>query len=118
MVDFLLSVVPLFIFVAVATASPGGATTLAAASGVQFGFRRSIPLIAGISCGLASLAIAAALGLATILLAVPMLQAFVKGIGTAYLLWLAWKIGSKDLSSTVMESRWSLISHLLNGGNI
>lgn len=94
MSDFLLAASPLVLFAAVATASPGGATTLATASGVQFGFRRSIPLMTGISFGLASLASASALGLAAFLLAVPLLQTLVKGIGTVYLLWLAWKIGS------------------------
>lgn len=90
----LTSALPLILFACVATVSPGGATTLATASGVQFGFRRSIPLILGISFGLASLAGASALGLAAVLLAAPVLQTLVKGVGTIYLLWLAWKVGS------------------------
>ena len=46
----------LIVFVIVATITPGGATTLATASGTQFGFRRSVPLLGGIALGLASLA--------------------------------------------------------------
>ncbi len=87
------SLAPLILFAAVVTVTPGGATTLATASGAQFGFRRSIPLMAGIAVGLASLAAAAAAGLAGVLLAVPALAAAMKLAGTAYLLWLAWKIG-------------------------
>lgn len=87
------SIAPLIVFAVAATISPGGATTLATASGAQFGFRRSVPLMLGIAVGLASLAAAAAAGLASILLAAPSLQIAMKAIGSVYLLWLAWKVG-------------------------
>ncbi|WP_118178776.1 LysE family translocator [Paraburkholderia phosphatilytica] len=86
------SILPLLLFVAVATVTPGGATTLATASGARFGFIRSIPLMLGIAMGLALLAAVAALGLSGLLLAMPSLQTAVKAIGSAYLLWLAWRI--------------------------
>ncbi|MGF6545342.1 LysE family translocator [Paraburkholderia youngii] len=86
------SILPLVLFVAVATATPGGATTLATASGARFGFVRSIPLMLGIALGLALLAALAALGLGGLLLALPSLQTAVKALGSAYLLWLAWRI--------------------------
>lgn len=89
------SLAPLALFVAVSTGSPGGATTLATASGVNFGFRRSLPLIAGIAAGLASMAAAAAAGLASTLLAVPSLQLALKAGGSLYLLWLAWQLGRR-----------------------
>ena len=83
---------PLAVFAVVATITPGGATTLATASGAQFGFRRSVPLMAGIAVGLASLAAAAAAGLASFLLAAPSMQIAMKLVGSAYLLWLAWQV--------------------------
>ncbi|MFD1559856.1 LysE family translocator [Paraburkholderia silviterrae] len=86
------SILPLFLFVAVATVTPGGATTLATASGARFGFVRSIPLMLGIATGLALLAAVAALGLGSLLLSMPALQTAVKMLGSAYLLWLAWRI--------------------------
>lgn len=82
---------PLLLFVVVSTVSPGGATTLATASGAHFGFRRSLPLIAGIAAGLASMAAIAAAGLAGLLLASPALHLVMKAGGSAYLLWLAWR---------------------------
>jgi threonine/homoserine/homoserine lactone efflux protein len=87
------SIFPLILFALVSTLSPGGATMLATASGAQFGFRRSVPLLAGIAVGLACLAAAAAAGLAGLLLAAPSLQLAMKLAGSAYLAWLAWKIG-------------------------
>jgi threonine/homoserine/homoserine lactone efflux protein len=86
------AILPLVLFVIVSTITPGGATTLATASGAQFGFRRSVPLMAGIAAGLASLAAASAAGLAGLLLAAPSLQTAMRVAGSAYLLWLAWKI--------------------------
>jgi threonine/homoserine/homoserine lactone efflux protein len=86
------SILPLLLFVAVATLTPGGATMLATASGGRFGFARSIPLMLGIALALASLAAVAALGLGRLLLAMPVLQTTVKALGSAYLLWLAWRI--------------------------
>jgi len=86
-------IVPLALFAVVATITPGGATTLAAASGARFGFRRSLPLMTGIAVGLASLAAAGGAGLATVLLGAPTLQIAMKLIGSLYLLWLAWNIG-------------------------
>ena len=85
----------LALFVVLATASPGGATTLATASGASFGYRRSLPLIGGIAAGLASMAAAAAAGLAGVLLAAPALQSAMRVAGTLYLLWLGWQIAGR-----------------------
>ena len=82
---------PVLLFVLVATVSPGGATALATASGARFGVRRSLPLMLGIAAGLATLAVAASLGLAGVLFRVPHVELVVRLLGTAYLLWLAWQ---------------------------
>lgn len=87
------SLLPLALFVLTSTLTPGGATTLATASGAAFGFRRSLPLLVGLSAGLATLAGMAATGLSGLLLAAPHLQLAMQLAGTAYLFWLAWKLG-------------------------
>ena len=80
-------------FALIATISPGGATTLATASGAQFGLRRSLPLIAGIALGLGSLVGAVAAGLSTLLQAWPPLELWLRIGGSIYLLSLAAMIG-------------------------
>ncbi|AZO11918.1 MULTISPECIES: LysE family translocator [unclassified Mesorhizobium] len=87
------TVIPLVLFALVSTSTPGIATTLSTASGAQFGFRRSVPLMAGSAAGLASVAAAGAAGLAGLLTAVPSLQLAMKIAGSIYLIWLALKIG-------------------------
>ncbi|MBS0641684.1 MAG: LysE family translocator [Proteobacteria bacterium] len=85
---------PLAVFALAAALSPGGATTLATSSGVRFGFRRSLPLLMGIVTGMASLGALSGAGLAELLLAVPSLKLAVQAAGSAYLLWLAWKVAT------------------------
>lgn len=84
---------PLLVFVLVSTITPGGATTLATASGAHFGYRRSLPYMVGIAAGLASMAASTAAGLGGVVLALPGLQLGMKALGSLYLLWLAWRIG-------------------------
>ncbi len=62
------------------------------ASGVNFGFFRTIPHILGISAGFASLLVAVGLGLGALLSAYPALHTALKIAGAAYLLYLAWRI--------------------------
>lgn len=93
----------LLVFALVATGSPGGATAMATISGVNFGFRRSLPLMSGIAAGLASMAALAGLGLGGLLSAHPSLALGMKVLGSAYLLWLAWQTarrGAPHLSAS------------------
>lgn len=86
--------ISLLTFALIATISPGGATTLATASGAQFGLARNLPLIGGIAFGLASLIAIVGGGLGAIILSHPELKLAMKLVGSAYLLWLAWTIAN------------------------
>ncbi len=84
---------PLAVFTMTSTVTPGGATTMATASGAHFGYRRTLPLMAGIATGLGAMTAGAAAGLGAVIMNAPGVQMAMKGVGTAYLLWLAWRIG-------------------------
>lgn len=90
----------LMTFAVIATASPGGATTLATASGMRFGLTRSLPLLLGIAVGLASLVGIVAGGLGSLVMSWPVLQFWLRLFGSAYLLWLAWSIGRRGAPNT------------------
>jgi threonine/homoserine/homoserine lactone efflux protein len=79
MVEAVLSMVVLAI---ATTFTPGPSTLLAAASGARFGVRSTIPLMAGVALGLASLMVAAAAGLMVLLQAVPSIHIVVKVLGS------------------------------------
>lgn len=91
-------------FAFAATASPGGATTLVAASGARFGYLRSIPLMAGICFGMGSLTATLSIGLGALLETVEALETGLKIFGTAYLLYLAWIIGRQGAPPGGKES--------------
>ena len=105
MPELLLSLVT---FAVIATASPGGATTLATASGMRFGLTRSLPLLFGIAIGLSSLVGVVAGGLGSLVMSWPVLQFWLKLVGSAYLLWLAWTIGRRGAPTRISRChlRW------------
>ncbi len=79
-------------FAFVTSITPGPNNLMLMASGVNFGFRRSVWHILGINLGFVSLVLAAGFGLAALLLALPAAKTALKLAAAAYMLWLAWKI--------------------------
>lgn len=98
----LLSAFALFAFVSSIT--PGPNNTMLLASGVNFGFRRSIPHALGISVGFMVLVVAVGLGLGEVFKAVPMAYTVLRYLGGAYLLYLAWKIATSGPVSQEVNS--------------
>lgn len=72
--------------------TPGPNTTLSTALAANHGLRRTLPFIASVAVGWGFLLIFCALGLGTLVLAVPLLGLAVKVVGVAYLLFLAFKL--------------------------
>ena len=89
----------LFLFAFTTSITPGPNNMMLFASGVNFGFFRTVPHMLGIGAGFLSLLIAVGLGLGALLHSVPLLHTVLKFAGGAYLVWIAWKIGtSRSLS--------------------
>jgi threonine/homoserine/homoserine lactone efflux protein len=80
----------LALFTFTMSVTPGPNNLLLAASGLNFGFRRSLGSLAGIEFGFLSLIVLMAAGLGPLFTAEPRLQTALKVFGVAYLLWLAW----------------------------
>ena len=81
-------------FAFVSSVTPGPNNAMLLASGVNYGFRRTVPHIAGISLGCVAMLILVGLGLGRLFAAVPQLYLILRYAGAAYLLWLAWKIAT------------------------
>jgi threonine/homoserine/homoserine lactone efflux protein len=89
----------LFLFAFTTSITPGPNNMMLFASGVNFGFRRTIPHMLGIGAGFFSLLLGVGLGLGALLHTVPLLYTVLKFAGGAYLAWVAWKIAtSRSLS--------------------
>lgn len=81
-------------FALVTSISPGPSNFMLLASGANFGFRRTLPQVLGITFGFETLLLGIGLGLGALLTAVPVLHLGLKIAGGAYLLYLAWRIGT------------------------
>lgn len=79
-------------FAFVSSVTPGPNNFMLLASGVNFGFRRTVPHMFGIAGGFTSLLLAVGFGLGALLAAFPALHLVLKVAGGAYLLYLAWRI--------------------------
>ena len=84
-----------FALFAVATSiTPGPNNLMLLASGVNFGFRRTVPHMLGISSGFLVMVFAVGMGLAEIFSKVPSLYTVLKWVGAIYMLYLAWSIAN------------------------
>lgn len=81
-------------FAFVTSVTPGPNNMMLLASGVNFGLRRSLPHMLGISLGFMLLVMAVGFGLGQLFEQLPMFYTVLRYLGAAYLLYLAWKIAN------------------------
>src|SRR3982074_3560086 len=77
------------IFATVMFCTPGPNNIMLLSSGLNYGFRRTLPHVAGIVIGFAFMVGAVGFGLGTIFISYPVLQTVLKDAGAAYLVYLA-----------------------------
>ncbi len=80
---------PLMTYVATMSVTPGPNNIMLAASGVNFGFRRTLPHLLGVSVGNSVQVLIVASGLAWVMAWLDALRLPLVVVGCAYLLWLA-----------------------------
>ena len=84
----------LILFAFTTSITPGPNNMMLLASGVNFGFRRTIPHMLGIGGGFLSLLLAVGFGLGALISAFPPVFVALKIAGGLYLLWIAWMIAT------------------------
>lgn len=99
-------------FAAAMAFTPGPNNIMVTASGVNFGFTRTVPHILGITFGFVVLLAGCAAGLGAIFAAWPALQIVLKFAGAIYLIWLAWKIATAAPAAAADERIAQPISFL------
>ena len=82
----------LVLFALVSSGTPGPNNALLWASGLQFGFRATVPQIIGTSAGIGILAVAVAAGLGAVVTGLPEVELALKLVGSFYLLFLAFQL--------------------------
>lgn len=81
-------------YVTAMSVTPGPNNVMLLTSGVNFGFRRTIPHMAGIALGVLTILALIGLGLGQLLVSNPRLYTALKIASLIYLAWLAWKIAT------------------------
>lgn len=87
----------------VTAVTPGPNNVMLLASGVNFGFFRSVPHILGTAVGMVVMIASVGVGLGGLIQAYPVLYDVLRWVGAAYLLYLAWRIarsGAPKAAST------------------
>jgi threonine/homoserine/homoserine lactone efflux protein len=79
-------------FAFVTSVTPGPNNMMLLASGVNFGLRRTVPHMLGISVGHSLMVFLVGMGVAGVFRAWPPALTVMKAASVAYMLWLAWKI--------------------------
>jgi len=93
------------VFAAVMFFTPGPNNIMLLSSGLTYGFRPTLPHIAGITIGFAFMIGVVGLGLGTIFIAYPMLQTILKYAGAAYLIYLAVAIATSGPPTPNQDNR-------------
>ena len=84
--------IALFWFVTAYT--PGPNNVVASYSGFNFGFKKTIPHILGVTLGFTSLVLFLTIGLINVFKLFPIIQVVIRYLGTIFLIYLAYKIAS------------------------
>jgi threonine/homoserine/homoserine lactone efflux protein len=80
------------LFAVVSSITPGPNNMMILASGVNFGFARSLRHLFGITLGFGLMVLLVGLGLHSVLDRWPVIYSTMRWAGVAYLLWLAWRL--------------------------
>ncbi|KAB2707159.1 LysE family translocator [Brucella intermedia] len=94
------TVLALSLYTIVTSITPGPNNMMVLASGVNFGVRRTVPHILGISLGFAAMIVVVGMGLGTVFELYPVLNTVLRWVGAAYLVYLAYKIARSGAPET------------------
>ena len=92
------------VFATVMFFTPGPNNIMLLSSGLTYGFRRTLPHVAGITIGFAFMIGAVGLGLGTIFISYPVLQTILKYAGVAYLVYLAAAIAMSGAAPSAQDN--------------
>jgi threonine/homoserine/homoserine lactone efflux protein len=93
------------VFVAVMSFTPGPNSIMLLSSGLTYGFRRTLPHMAGVLLGGTFMIGAVGLGLGAVFFAYPVLKTILKYAGAAYLIYLAGAIAMSGATTTAQDNQ-------------
>ena len=92
-------ILSMMLFALIGAISPGPVNIIATGSAASFGFRRTLPHVIGATLAYTLVVLLAGLGLSQVLFAFPNISQILQFLGAAFLLYMAYKIGSAPVQS-------------------
>lgn len=102
--------IPLIGFMLVASFSPGPNNIMLAASGANFGVRRTIPHMLGVVLGVSVLLVLFGFGLGKVFEAEPLLRDGLRVLAVLFMIYLSWRIATADGETGTEESKSAPLS--------
>lgn len=106
--ELIINSLPFLYFLFVAGITPGPNNVMLTASGMNFGYRRTLPHVFGIMFGFTALILLCAFGVGAAYNAYPPIQIVLKVLGGSYLLYLSYRIataGRVEIDKNAAEAR-------------
>lgn len=100
--EYLLSVA---LFAVSSSVTPGPNNIMVMTSGVNFGARKSLPLLSGVCVGFTIMLLLVGVGFGQVFHFFPQLELIIKVFGSAYLLYLSWQIAITKEIGTGQQQR-------------
>ena len=93
----------LILFTIATSITPGPNNLMIMTSGVNYGFRRSMPHLLGIDIGFVLMIVGVGLGISQLFVQVPQLLIWLKLVGVIYLVYLAYRIATSPTKPLVAD---------------
>ena len=93
----------LILFCLVTSCTPGPNNILASYSGFNFGIKKTIPLMCGVAFGYTLMLTIVNFGLIAIFKTYPLIQQIIKIVGSAFLIYLAYKISFSGKKTSILN---------------
>jgi threonine/homoserine/homoserine lactone efflux protein len=101
----MINTLPFMTYTLVMSITPGPNNIMLTASGASFGFKRTLPQMAGICTGFAVQLIAVSAGLAAVFARWPLIRSLLAAAGAAYLVFLGWQMLRSNASDAHQTPR-------------
>ena len=88
------TLIALALYALVTSVTPGPNNLMLLASGVNFGFRQTIPHMLGIALGFTAMVALVGFGLGAVLTLFPIVFNVLRVLALVYMVWLSWKLAS------------------------
>jgi len=108
-------VLSMMLFALIGAISPGPVNIIATGTAASFGFRRTLPHVIGATISYTLVVLLAGLGLSQVLFAFPNMSQVLQFLGAAFLLYMAYKIGSAPVQSMDAQNQNKQPPSMLQG---